>query len=97
MHSATGSGIGGRGLEVSGVVRRARVRWAIGCSLSSPDWLTATVGGTMSTLGNVAVVVSVVCTLRDCRGVGGGGPMSVVFFRLGVVGSLETAMVLGFF
>ena len=53
----------------------------------------ATVGGTMSTLVNWSAGVSMVCTLEACTGIGGGGgPMLVVFFRLGGVG----AMVLGF-
>ena len=93
MHFAIGSGINGRGLEVIGMVRLARVRWAIVSSLSSPAQSTATVGGTMSTPGNGSVGVRLVCTLGVCTEGGGGGLMLVVLFHLGVVG----AMGLGFF
>ena len=42
----------------------------------------------MSTFGNGSAGVSVVGTIGACTGEGGGGPMLVVFFCLGVVGSM---------
>ena len=42
----------------------------------------------MYTLGNGLAGVSIVGTLGDCTGGGGVGPMPVVFFRLGVVGTM---------
>ena len=53
------------------MVRRARVRWAMGSSVSVSLLFLVSGGGMMSTLGAELGGVFMTCTLGDCAGEGG--------------------------